>query len=468
VPDSHRRRWWWVLVATGLGSWLVTASLSTVNVAFTELQRHFEGRSLTAIGWIVTAYSIAFGALLVPAGRIADRFGRRRVFDLGLALFAVGALSCIVAPGLGGLIVGRVLQGIGGAVIVPASLGLLLEVSAEGERLRAVSFWAASNTIGGASGPTLGALVVAVGGWRAVFVFSALAAALTWAIGSVHLPASGPSDTASTIDGPGVVLTALVMASATLVISEGNAWGWSSPGLLGLAVLCVVAAVVLVVRSRAQPYPVLPVDLFRHRRFSVGTAALLVFGVAGGGLQLLNVLFMRNVWGYSALEAGIGVTPAPLFATLMAPFTSRLGQRFGERAVAVPGAVVVAAGVAGYLLLDETPRYWSHYFPASALSGIGVSMLFAMLSSAAVRDADAARLSLASGAARTANQLGTAAGLALLFVILGEGVGSLERYRQGWFLILAMTGVTLVLASALAPWRRAGLDAARPRPAVSG
>jgi MFS family permease len=240
---AARRRWRWVLLSTGLGSWLVTASLSTINVAFPELQERFSDYSLQTLSWVVTSYTIAFGALLIPSGRIADRYGRRLVFNYGLALFAAGALLSALSPSLGLLITGRVLQGVGGAVIVPASLGLLLEVSDDRDRLRSVTLWSVSNTVGGASGPTLGALVVNAGGWRGTFFFGAVAAAITWLIGRKHLPRSGPGSEDAAIDVFGVVLTAFAMAAITLAVAEGNSWGWTSGAVVGLFVSATAALV---------------------------------------------------------------------------------------------------------------------------------------------------------------------------------------------------------------------------------
>jgi EmrB/QacA subfamily drug resistance transporter len=452
---AARRRWRWVLLSTGLGSWLVTASLSTINVAFPELQARFSGYSLRSLSWVVTSYTITFGALLIPSGRIADRFGRRLVFNHGLGLFAIGALLSATAPTLAVVIVGRVLQGVGGAVIVPASLGLLLEASEDRDRLRSVTMWSASNTIGGASGPTLGALVVDAGGWRGTFAFAAVAAAVTFLIGRRHLPTGAPSAERVPIDAFGVLLIALVMAVITLAVSQGNEWGWSSGAVVGLFIAAALATVAVVQRSRRHPQPILPLDLFRHRMFSVSIVALTVFGIAGGGMQLLNVLFLRNVWDYSALEAGIAVTPAPAFATLCAPLSGRLGQRFGPRALSVPGAAVLAVGVGWYLTqLGGEPSYWIDFFPGAALTGIGVSMVFPMLSAAAVHDADPPRLSLASGAARTANQLGTAIGISLLFALLGDAPDSLDHFRDGWRLLLVMTIAAGAIAMLLAPRRR--------------
>ncbi|TML12321.1 MAG: MFS transporter [Actinobacteria bacterium] len=451
---AARRRWRWVLLSTGLGSWLVTASVSTINVAFPELQHRFSSYSLRSLSWVVTSYTIAFGALLIPSGRIADRYGRRLVFNYGLALFAAGALLSALSPTLPLVIAGRVLQGVGGAVVVPASLGLLLEVSEDRDRLRSVTWWSVSNTVGGASGPTLGALVVNAGGWRGTFFFAAVAAAITWLIGRNHLPRSGPGTADATIDVAGVALTALVIAAITLAVSEGHTWGWTSGAIVGLFVSAVVASAALVRRSQRHPQPILPLDLFHHRMFSVSIVALTVFGIAGGGLQLLNVLFLRNLWGYSALRAGIAVTPAPAFATLCAPMSGRLGQRFGARAVAVPGAIVLAIGLAWYLLqLDATPNYWMDFFPGSAITGVGVAMIFPMLSAAAVHDADLPRLSLASGTARTANQLGTATGIALLFSALGDAPNALSHFRDGWRLLLIMTALAGLLATGLSPHR---------------
>ena len=412
---------------------------------------------------MVTSYTIAFGALLIPSGRIADRYGRRLVFNYGLALFGAGALISGLSPTLGLVIAGRVLQGVGGAVIVPASLGLLLEVSEDRDRLRSVTLWSVSNTVGGASGPTLGALVVNAGGWRGTFLFGAVAAVVTWLIGRKHLPRSGPSDEDTTIDVPGVVLIAYVMAAITLAVSQGHSWGWTSPAIVGLFLSSAVAAAALVQRSKVQPQPILPLDLFRHRMFSVSILALTVFGIAGGGMQLLNVLFLRNIWGYSALQAGIAVTPAPAFATLCAPLSGRFGERFGPRAVAVPGAVVLAFGIGWYLVaINTTPNYWIAFFPGSAITGIGVSMVFPMLSAAAVHDADLPRLSIASGTSRTANQLGTAIGISLLFTTLGDAPDALASFQDGWRLLIIMTVLAGLISTGLSPRRPAPVPPAPP------
>jgi len=209
-------------------------------------------------------------------------------------------------------------------------------------------------------------------------------------------------------------------------------------------------------RSEGRAQPILPLDLFRHRMFSVSIVALTIFGIAGGGMQLLNVLFLRNIWGYSALQAGIAVTPAPVFATLCAPISGRLGQRFGPRAVAVPGAVVLAVGIGWYLTaITATPNYWLAFFPGSAITGIGVSMIFPMLSAAAVHDADAPRLSIASGTSRTANQLGTAIGISLLFATIGDAPEELESFRDGWSLLIIMTSLAGLISTGLSPRRRA-------------
>lgn len=414
---------------------------------------------MRAVGWIVTSYAIVFGALLIPAGKMADRYGRRRVFTAGLALFGLGAVVSATAASLIAVIAGRVVQGIGGAVIVPASLGLLLEVTDAADRVRAVALWSVSNTIGGASGPTVGALVVDWGGWRWTFGFSAVAAVLTWLVGRRHLPRSGAAAISTPIDYTGIVLVAAAMSALTLAVSEGDPWGWTSWRTLGGFAAAAALSALVVVHCRRHPDPILPIGLFRSRVFSIATAASLSFGLAGGVMQLIGVLFLRKVWGYSALGAGLGVTPAPLTASLMAPITGRLASRFGERAVALPGAAIICASLLWYFTqTDATAHYWIEYFPASVLTGIGVSMTFPMLSSAAIRPVAPSHLSVASGTVRTATQLGNAIGAAGLFVILGKNPSALATFHRGWQMLLAAMVATALLLLGLADRRQSSQD----------
>ncbi len=452
--DADRRRWRFVLLVTGLSSWLNTATFSTVNIGLTDIAKSFPGHSLSAIGWVITSYAIVFGAFLLPAGRFADRFGRLPVYNLGLALFAVGGIVAAIAPTFSLLIAARVVQGAGAAINAPASIGLLLEVTPPHERVRAITLWSACTTIGGASGPTLGALIIDNGGWQWAIAGPAVLTVGVWWLGRRHLPHTAPAASKAPLDVIGTLLATASMGLIVLAISEGNRWGWGSPATVVAFVGTALSAVLLVVRSLHHPEPVVPTKLFRARSFSVGTGTSVVLGVMGGSIQLTQALFLRQVWGYSALRAGLAITPAPLFASLASPIAARYGSRYGERAAALPGTIVMACSVSWYLFfMTSTPSYWAHLFPGAAFNGIGVAFAFPMISAAAVRDVLPTDLSIATAVTRAASQVGQAVGVALILVLIGNGVAGIDRFRTCWWMLGAFCAVAAVTTLGLGPPR---------------
>jgi EmrB/QacA subfamily drug resistance transporter len=452
--DAERRRWRRVLLVTGASSWINTATFSTINVGLPDIAKSFPGHSLSAMGWVITTYAIVFGAFLLPAGRIADRFGRRPVYNLGLALFAAGGFVAATAPTFAVLIAGRVVQGAGAAINAPASIGLLLEVTPQSERVRAITLWSALTTIGGASGPTLGALIIENGGWQwAIAGPAVLTIGVYWA-GRGHLPQSAPSMSTARLDLIGTVLATASMALLVLAISEGNKWGWGSAATVSAFAGAALSMVLLIARSRRHPEPVVPTKLFRARSFSVGTASSVVLGVMGGSIQLTQALFLRQVWHYPALKAGLAITPAPLFASLASPFAARYGSRYGERAAAIPGTLLMAFSVGWYLwFTTSTPSYWAHLFPGSALNGVGVAFAFPMISAAAVRDVLPADLSIATAVTRAASQVGQALGVALILVLIGNEVADIDRFRSCWWVLCAFCGLAALTTLGLGPPR---------------
>jgi EmrB/QacA subfamily drug resistance transporter len=424
-----------VLIATSIGSFATAANLSTVNVAFPDIRASFPDASLSSIGWVITAYTIAFAAVLLPAGRWADCHGRRRVFFIGLAMFGAGSLLCGLAPTLSAVIVGRAVQGCGAALIVPASLGLLLEASAPEERTRAVALYGGITAIGVATGPTLGALIVDSAGWRVSFLLSPPFALVAWLLGRRTLSASRGVG-AARVDAIGVVSGTVAMALLSLAIAEGRTWGWSSTRTAVALLGAVLASALFVRQCRTHPSPVLPLALFRVRSFSLSVGATVLFGAATGAVLLANVLFLTGVWHYSILRAGLAMAPSPIVAALCAPIVGRAGSRYGERALAVPGALVLASATSWYRWrVDATPDYFEEWFVGAVLSGIGINTAFPMLQSAGVRDVGAVRYSVANAATRASLQLGTAIGVAVLVAILGEDAAGLAQFQVAWHVI---------------------------------
>ncbi len=466
------RRWGFVLASTGIGSFVTSAALSTVNIAFRDIGRSFPDASLPHLQWVVTAYTIVFAALLLPSGRLADAYGRRRTFFGGLAAFALGALMTGAASSLLMVIAGRAVQGFGGALIVPASLGLLLEVTPPADRTRTVALYGAINAIGMATGPTLGALVVDRAGWRWSFLLSLPFAVAAWALGVRDLPRTR-NTVAARIDSTGIVLVAAAMALVSLAIAQGRTWGWSSGRTAVCLVVGIAAGVAFVQRCRVHPTPVLPLELFRIPSFALSTSATVLFGISTGAILLTNVLFLTGIWGYSIVRAGLAMAPSPVIAAAVAPLVGRIGSRYGERVVGVPGVVILAGATIWFRThAGPEPHFLVDWLPGACMSGLGINMAFPMLQASGVRDVGVERFSVANASTRAALQVGTAIGVAGLVSVLGESVPTIDRFHTAWLLIAAFAvssaALILPIPRAAAPAPTGGpVPAATPRPAAS-
>lgn len=276
-PGPHRNA---VFAVTALGAFMASLDLSIVNVAFPAMARTFPQAPRSALAWVITAYAIVFASLLVAAGRTADRLGRRRVFFAGLCVFTAGSALCGLAPSLALLVAGRVAQGVGAALLLPSSLGLLLEVFPHRSRSQAVALWAGVGALAVATGPSLGAVVISAGGWRFAFYINLPVGLLAWALGRRVLP----HDTITTRPAPpdylGAALVSVSLAGLVLAISEGSNWGWTDPRVVGGALASMVLGSLFLRRCARHPEPLLDLSLFRHRSFTVANAATLVYAMA--------------------------------------------------------------------------------------------------------------------------------------------------------------------------------------------
>ncbi|HXY43851.1 MAG TPA: MFS transporter, partial [Acidimicrobiales bacterium] len=301
-----------VFVVTALGAFMASLDLSIVNIAFPALQRSFSHDPRASLVWVITGYSIVFGSLLVTAGRTADRLGRKQVFLAGLAIFSLGSALCGFAPSLGVLVAGRVIQGVGAAAMLPASLGLLLGAFAIQRRSQIVALWGGVGALAVATGPSLGASLIAAGGWRWVFFVNLPIGALAAVLGSRVLASAERASSQAKPDYAGVVLVSTGLAALVLGISQGPTWGWSSGRIVTCFALAVVLGTAFIVRSSRHAQPVLDLSLFSARSFSLANAATLVYSMGFFAMLLGNILFLTGVWHYSILRAGLAVTPGPL------------------------------------------------------------------------------------------------------------------------------------------------------------
>ena len=443
---------WVVLFSTSLAVFAVFLDTTILFVAFPSIGADFSDVSASGLSWVLNAYTIVFAAALIPAGRLADRIGRRRTFLWAVVGFTVASMLCGVAPTVPLLVAARMLQALGAAALVPASLALVLQTFPRDRIPVAVAIWGAVGAVAGAAGPTLGALVVEHLGWRWAFFINLPVGLVSLALGLRVLPEGREAHPGRVPDPLGAVLLAAGLATGAYAIVQTEQWGWGSPAFLATATLAVALVVAFVLRCSRVANPLLDLDLFRSRSFRWANAATLAFAIGFNAMFLGNVLFFTQVWRYDVLRAGLAISVGPLIVAVTAPFLGRLAARVGQRALLVPGGLVWAAG--GTLLLTTATveaNYLTSYLPAVALTGLGVSLCLPQLSSASVQGLPADRFGSGSAVNQAIRNLGGTFGVALVVAFLAEvsPLDPLASFHRVWWLLvlsgLAVSGLSLGL-----------------------
>jgi EmrB/QacA subfamily drug resistance transporter len=453
------RRAWIVLFLACMAGFVGGLDLSVVFVAFPEIEDAFPDASTALLSWVLTIYGIVVAALLVPGGRLADLYGRRRVFLIGATIFGLGALASGAAPSPEVLIATRAFQACGGALMTPSAMALVLRAFPEDRRAMAIGTWGAVGGVASAAGPSIGAFVVDLGGWRWCFWLSVPLAVVILVWGRAVLVESVDPEVEGLTDLVGSALVIVAVGSLALGLVEGPSWGWTSPAVLGAFVTSAVAGTLLWRRSLRHPSPVIAPDLFRLPLFRRANVVALLFGAAFFAMFFGMVRFLTEGWGYSTGKAGLLVTPGPMAAALFSYVGGRLADRVGHRAVMVPGALVFALGGTWLALgIGEEPELATVWFPGVVLLGIGIGLVFPNFQSAAVHGVPEARFGVAAAAIQTVVRLSGTLGIALAVVLVGGFVmgDPVADFDPLWW---TLVGLGLVSAAASAT-----LDT-RPAPA---
>jgi EmrB/QacA subfamily drug resistance transporter len=434
-------RRWQVLLVTAVAVFMAFLDVTIVNVAFPSIREAFPSASVAGLSWVLNAYNIVFAALLVPAGRLADLLGRRRLFFVGLAVFVLASCLCGLAPSVEFLVFARVLQAAGAALLFPTSLGLLLPEFPLEQRATATALWGAVGGIAAATGPSLGGLLISWGDWRLVFFVNLFLGVAAWVPARRLLRETRDPDRGAVPDALGIALLAGGVGALSLAIVQAPDWGWGSTRTLFAFAFGLFLLAAFVWRSAVHAHPVLELALFRVRSFAVACAGVFVFSLGFYAVLLANILFLTGVWGYSVLGAGVAVTPGPLMAALSSALAGRVIDRFGQRVTALPGGLFFALGCLLFAAgLGSTPAYVSEFLPATLLTGTGVGLSFASFGSAAVMELPPARFATGSAISSCFRQLGAVLGISVLIALLGSAPVLADFHRAYW--LMALTGLT--------------------------
>lgn len=451
TPNAAPARAGAVFVLTALGTFMASLDLSIVNVAFPDIEASYPHASSASLSWILTAYSIVFGALLVVGGRTGDRLGRKRVFQGGIAVFLLGSFLCGLAPTVTALVAARALQGVGAAFLVPASVALLIGAYPPERRMQIVAQWGGIGALAVATGPSLGAAIVSAGGWRWAF-FVNLPVGLFVLIAGRRVLTESPRDpSTATPDYLGVVLMSLSLAALVLAVSEGSTWGWGDGRILAAVAVALVGGAAFVHRTRHHDDPVIDPTLFESRPFVIANVATVVYAAGFFAMLLGNILFLTGGWGYSIMTAGLAVTPGPVVVALIAGPAGKLAARIGFRPVLLFGASCFALGLASYVVrVGDTADYLGTWLPGTLLVGVGIGFTFPVLSAGAVSSLPSARFAVGSAVNQTARQVGGALGIAVLVTLIGSQrhlADPLDGFDQLWAFAAATAVVSGVIGS---------------------
>ncbi|MGN6474124.1 MAG: MFS transporter [Mycobacteriales bacterium] len=449
-PVSHTA----ILTVLSTAAFMASLDLFIVNVAFAAIARDFHGESLGNLSWVLNGYAVLYAALLVPLGRLADRYGRKAGFLAGLALFTVASAACAASPNLWSLVAFRGLQAVGAAALTPTSLGLLLAATPGAGKVKAVRIWAAIGALAAAFGPVVGGLLVQAD-WRWVFLVNLPVGVAGWVAASRWVPDSRDLSVERVPDLVGAAYLAVAVGALALALVKGPDWGWASAADTGSFVVAIVATAAFWLRSGNHDLPFIEVSLLRVRAFAWSNATAVLFNAGFGAGLLGMVLWLQEAWHYSPIRTGLAIAPGPLMVPLFTAVAQRLAKRVPPGVLAATGCLLFAAGT---LIVATSvgahPAYATDALPGWMVGGIGVGFAFPTIMSAATADLPPARSATGSAIVSMSRQIGLVLGVSLFVAIVGSqsGYDAIHRvFQHAWWMIAGATVAAAVTAIGMSP-----------------
>jgi EmrB/QacA subfamily drug resistance transporter len=424
LSDSNRR--WWTLAAMCFALFMVMLDNTVTNVALPSIQRSFDA-SLSALEWTINAYTLSFAVLLVTGGRLGDIFGRRRVFLIGVVVFAAASATIGLAPSDEWLVASRAVQGIGAALMMPGTLSIITNAFPPEERGKAIGTWAGVSAIALALGPLVGGWLTEDVSWRAIFFLNLPVAAGAIVVTLFAAEESRDETVTRQVDYPGIAALTVGLGALVLALVEGNAWGWGSVEILSLLALSVLSLVAFVLIERRSAAPVVDFAFFRSKSFFGANVVAFFVTFAMFAMFFFLALYMQNILGYSPLETGIRFLPSTLFVIVAGPISGRLTDKIGPRPLMVTGLLLAAASMAWQSRIDVDTSY-GYLLPAFMVMGLGLGMVMSPMSTAAMNAVDRTKAGVASGTLSMSRMVGGTFGVAALGALVAAiGRSDLEQ-----------------------------------------
>jgi len=450
VTEENKK--WWTLGAVSFGLFMIMLDNTVVNVALPSIQRDLH-MQLSELEWIVSGYALTFAALMLIGGKLADAYGRRLIFVLGITIFTLASLACGLASSGDALIGARVAQGVGAAMMNPATLSIIAVTFPPRQRGTAIGLWAGVSALALALGPLVGGLLTEHAGWNWIFFINIPVGVLAIAASFLFIDESR-DETHERLDIPGLLSSGIGLFALTYGLIEANNYGWGSARIVGSFVVAAVALVVFVQLERHRRAPMLDLTLFRNRTYVGANLAMLLVALAMFGVFFFVSLYMQNVLGYSAVQAGAAFLPMTVLIIVIAPLSGRLSDRWGSRWLMAGGMVLLAIQLTYFSQLPTDATFW-RLLPALVIGGFGMSMTMTPSSAAAMRAVPVEKAGVGSAVLNACRQVGGSTGIALMGAIMASQLATpptTESFMRGFERALLVAAAIALVGAAVAAW----------------
>ncbi|MDQ3067441.1 MAG: MFS transporter [Actinomycetota bacterium] len=449
---SEERRKWWTLAAVSFGLFMIMLDNTVVNVALPSIQRELDA-DLSQLQWIVTGYALSFAALMLIGGKLADAYGRRLLFVVGIVVFTGASLWCGFAESGEMLIAARVVQGVGAALMNPATLSIIAATFAPKERGMAIGIWAGVSALALAIGPLVGGLLTQHLSWNWIFFVNVPVGVIAIAAAYLLIDES-KDDTHVSLDLPGLATSALGLFALTYGLIEANGYGWTSGRILGSFAVAIASLTAFVVIERRRRAPMLDLSLFRSGTYAGANIAMLLVALSMFGVFFFVSLYMQNVLGYSAVQAGAAFLPMTVVIILVAPVAGKLSDRWGSRGLMSTGMVLIALQLLYLSQLGSDAGFWN-LLPGFLVGGFGMAITMTPTVAAATRAVPVEKSGVGSAVLNAMRQVGGSLGIALMGAIVAQEAGGrvgVEAFMDGFesallvAAVIAFVGATVSFA----------------------
>jgi EmrB/QacA subfamily drug resistance transporter len=445
-PETAITNPWRVFAIACIAIFMVSLDTTILYAGFSNILRSFPGATAADLSWAMNAYSIVYAAMLIPAGGIADKYGRKKVFILGVLLFVSASFACGASPGVGWLIVARIVQSIGACLLSPAALAIVLQAFPREKRMIVMGAWGAVGALAAALGPGIGSLIIEMGGWQwAFFINIPIGLLCIWQSLSTLQESTQPRDKLR-LDWVGILQLMSGVGAIAFGIVELNSAHWSAMQLAGIVLAGVALLVSYIPWAKSNPEPLFELSLFKNNTFLFANVAGFMFAIAFAIMFFSFFFWMKTIWHFSQSMAGTTIMPGPLTVVPTAILSGKIASKIGHRPLLITGSITYAfSGLWFMWVPDATPDYLTEWLPGLLLSGLSVGLVIPSLSAASVFGLPAKDYAVGSAINHAVRQVGTVIGVALTVLLLAKPHLQIADFHQMYAIHIALALMTGLL-----------------------